>query len=231
MRRMHRRGSGTSYTDSRFHFFMFLVEAWIASAVIYYKKWKYTPAVRSKISSKLIFERICVWYSDRAHYELCVLIKDIGRRLPLKLQCSYSCDICVYHLGLCVCFPCGIPQLQSDWSLSCDHGLDYASELMWEQQHQQHKILYYSRYRMNIFVCCRSKPAPETTVHRRSDTFGTNSLYDPTKCYPWLSSAPACPDPKRSYICGSVPPACWTLQDIITTVEMIKSTLQDRSSH
>ena len=38
-----------------------------------------------------------------------------------------SCDICVYHLGLCVCFPWGIPQLQSDWSLSCDHGLDYAS--------------------------------------------------------------------------------------------------------
>ena len=38
-----------------------------------------------------------------------------------------SCDICLYHLGLCVCFPWGIPQLQSDWSLSCDHGLDYAS--------------------------------------------------------------------------------------------------------
>ena len=27
----------------------------------------------------------------------------------------------------CVCFPWGIPQLQSDWSRSCDHGLDYAS--------------------------------------------------------------------------------------------------------
>ena len=24
-------------------------------------------------------------------------------------------------------FPWGIPQLQSDWSLSCDGGLDYAS--------------------------------------------------------------------------------------------------------
>ena len=34
--------------------------------------------MRSKISSKLIFAS-CVWYSDRAHYELCVLIKDIGR--------------------------------------------------------------------------------------------------------------------------------------------------------
>ena len=55
----------------------------------YYKKWKYTPAVRSKISSKLIFAS-CVWYSDRAYYELCVLIKDVGRRLPLQLQCSYQ---------------------------------------------------------------------------------------------------------------------------------------------
>ena len=38
-----------------------------------------------------------------------------------------SCDICVYHLGLFVFFPLGFPQLQSDWSLSFDHGLDYAS--------------------------------------------------------------------------------------------------------
>ena len=45
--------------------------------------------MRSNISSKLIFAS-CVWYSDRAHYELCVLIKDIGRRLPLQLQCSYQ---------------------------------------------------------------------------------------------------------------------------------------------
>ena len=45
--------------------------------------------MRSKISSKLIFAS-CVWYSDRAYYELCVLLKDIGRRLPLQLQCSYQ---------------------------------------------------------------------------------------------------------------------------------------------
>ena len=32
----------------------------------------------------------CVWYSDRAYYGLCVLIKDINRRLPLQLQCSYQ---------------------------------------------------------------------------------------------------------------------------------------------
>ena len=39
-------------------------------------------------SSKLIFAS-CVWYSDRAYYWACVLIEDIGRRLPLELQqCS-----------------------------------------------------------------------------------------------------------------------------------------------
>ena len=62
---------------------------WEKSEKDYYKKWNYTPAVRSKISSKLIFAS-CVWYSDRAYYELCVLIKDIGRRLPLQLQCSFQ---------------------------------------------------------------------------------------------------------------------------------------------
>ena len=61
----------------------------IDGVYIYYKKWNNTPAVRSKISSKLIFAS-CVWYSDLAYYELCVLIKDIGRRLPLQLQCSYQ---------------------------------------------------------------------------------------------------------------------------------------------
>ena len=65
-----------------------------------WKKWKYTPAVRTKISSKLIFAS-CVWYSDRAHYELCVLIKDIGRRLPLQLQCyNYSVAIRVNRMIL-----------------------------------------------------------------------------------------------------------------------------------
>ena len=38
-----------------------------------------------------------------------------------------SCDLCVYHLWIVCVFPGGIPQLQSDWSLSCDHGLDYAN--------------------------------------------------------------------------------------------------------
>ena len=43
----------------------------------------------SKILSKLIFAS-CVWYSDRAYDGLCILIKDIGRRLPLQLQCGYQ---------------------------------------------------------------------------------------------------------------------------------------------
>ena len=39
-----------------------------------------------------------------------------------------SCDIyACTTFGLFVFFPWGIPQLQSDWSLSYDHGLDYAS--------------------------------------------------------------------------------------------------------
>ena len=46
-------------------------------------------AVRSKILSKFIFAS-CVWYSDRAYYGLCFLIKGIGRRYPLQLQCSYQ---------------------------------------------------------------------------------------------------------------------------------------------
>ena len=41
---------------------------------------------------------------------------------------SVSCDLCVYHLWfVCVFLPWGNPQLQSDWSLYCDHGLDCAS--------------------------------------------------------------------------------------------------------
>ena len=36
--------------------------------------------------------KLCVilLYFDRAYYELCVLSKDIGRRPPLQLQCSYQ---------------------------------------------------------------------------------------------------------------------------------------------
>ena len=38
-----------------------------------------------------------------------------------------SCDICMDRLWFVCVSPWDIPQLQSDWSLSCDHGLDYAS--------------------------------------------------------------------------------------------------------
>ena len=62
----------------------------VFSTIVYIKKkWKYTPAVRWNILSKLIFAS-CVWFSDRAYYGLCVLITEIGRRLPLQLQCSYQ---------------------------------------------------------------------------------------------------------------------------------------------
>ena len=48
----------------------------------------YTPAVRSKLLSKLLFASF-VWYSDRAYYGLCFVVKDIGRRL-LELQRSHQ---------------------------------------------------------------------------------------------------------------------------------------------
>ena len=58
--------------------------------VLNYKTLKYTTtAVRSNILSILIFAS-CVRYSDRAYCWVCVLIKGIGRRLPLELQCSYQ---------------------------------------------------------------------------------------------------------------------------------------------
>ena len=37
-----------------------------------------------------------------------------------------SYDICVYHFWFVFVFSWGIPPLQSDWSLSCDNGLDDA---------------------------------------------------------------------------------------------------------
>ena len=41
-----------------------------------------------------------------------------------------SCMICVgLGLVLFVLFPLGIPPLQSDWSLSCDHGRDNHSNI------------------------------------------------------------------------------------------------------
>ena len=73
-------------------------ERWRGPKYIYNKKWKYTPAVRSKIWSKLIFAS-CVWYSDRAHYELCVLIKDIGGVYipgPEQAASPYTLDAAFY---------------------------------------------------------------------------------------------------------------------------------------
>ena len=55
---------------------------------VYTTKTKYAPAVRSKISSKLIFASCVCDTPIASTYWVCVLIKDIGRRLPLELQCS-----------------------------------------------------------------------------------------------------------------------------------------------
>ena len=52
--------------------------------LVFRTRLNYVPAVRLKVSSKLVFAS-CVWYSDRITG--CVLIKDIGRRLSLELAC------------------------------------------------------------------------------------------------------------------------------------------------
>ena len=54
-----------------------------------YKKWKYTPGVRSKIWSRNSYlQAVCD--TPIARITSCVLINYIGRRLPLQLQCSYQ---------------------------------------------------------------------------------------------------------------------------------------------
>ena len=63
---------------------------WKRSVFIFYiVKKKIRSSCEIEHLSKPIFAS-CVWYFDRAYYGLCVLIKDIGRRLPLQLQCSYQ---------------------------------------------------------------------------------------------------------------------------------------------
>ena len=49
-------------------------------------------------------------------------LKGVG---PLKTQNYRNEGHC---LELCLIFSCGLLPLQSDWSLSCDPGLDYASK-------------------------------------------------------------------------------------------------------
>ena len=51
-------------------------ESEISTVEVYYIETEYTPAVRSKILSKLIFAS-CVSYSHRAYYGMRVVIKDI----------------------------------------------------------------------------------------------------------------------------------------------------------
>ena len=39
-----------------------------------------------------------------------------------------SCDMHMNHVWFALLFPWGVISLQSDWSLSCDHELDYSSD-------------------------------------------------------------------------------------------------------
>ena len=64
--------------------------------------------------------KLCVCYSDRAYYGLCVLTKDIGRRLPLELQCSYQGqqgDVCQSVRGNCRHY---IERAFADYPAKCD---------------------------------------------------------------------------------------------------------------
>ena len=58
--------------------------------------------MRSKISSKLVFAS-CVWYSDRAHYELCVWYITAVLTLPAhRIQHKRSAIfVIVFHLSTC----------------------------------------------------------------------------------------------------------------------------------
>ena len=55
------------------------------------------------------------WADSRFHFHM-VLVEAC-----IVSAVIYACST----FGLFVFFLWGIPQLQSDWSLSCDHGLDY----------------------------------------------------------------------------------------------------------
>ena len=54
---------------------------------IHHKKKKCSPAVRSKISSKLIFAS-CVCYSDRAYYVVCVPIYEKQKKETIRFRYS-----------------------------------------------------------------------------------------------------------------------------------------------
>ena len=71
----------TSYLVYRYH------PGIVPGKIYITKKLKCTPAVRSEISSKLVFAT-CVQHSDRAYYRVCALIKNIDRRLLFELACT-----------------------------------------------------------------------------------------------------------------------------------------------
>ena len=55
-----------------------------------------------------------------------------SKNAEIKVIKSYFVCLLYYYISrypfwFALCFPSGILSLQGDWSLSCDHGLDYAS--------------------------------------------------------------------------------------------------------
>ena len=54
------------------------------------------------------------------------LSSEVTGACPVTTDLIMRVNVRTTTTTVCV-FPWDIPQLQSDWSLSCDHGLDYAS--------------------------------------------------------------------------------------------------------
>ena len=66
--------------------FVYVISHRTTMRTTYCIKQKYTPAVRSKICGNSSLQAVCD--TPIARITGCVRIKDIGRRLPLELQCS-----------------------------------------------------------------------------------------------------------------------------------------------
>ena len=71
-----------------------------------------------------------------------------------------SCETCVYHLWFIRVFPWGTPQLQSEWSLSCDHGLDHASKCK-----KSNKITVLRRTVADLPIICTHTEVNEIRVY------------------------------------------------------------------
>ena len=93
----------------------------------YNKNWNTLHQLRSCEIEDFVETHIfasCVWYSARAYYGLCVRFKDIGRRLPLQLQCSYQSQ----KGDLYVCIQ------TSDFHSSCSSMLSSSRPAEWSRR-------------------------------------------------------------------------------------------------